>query len=106
MMKRGFFILIFVVGLFAGASVTPPPAHAQLSDILLAPKTLIDRAIEARSAQDIAIDNRIVVDVNAIMVEFTTLKASTEIYEQRLLVTGIFDDEALFNDFSAKVQAV
>lgn len=106
MMKRGFFVLIFVVGLFAGASVTPPPAHAQLSDILLAPKTLIDRAIEARSAKDIATDNRIVVDVNAIMVEYTTLKASTEIYEQRLLVTGIFDDEALFNDFSAKVKAV
>ncbi|MDA0653286.1 MAG: hypothetical protein O3C49_08430 [Proteobacteria bacterium] len=104
MIKPGYFILIFVVGLFAGGAVAP--AQAQLSDILLAPKTLIDRAIEARSAQDIAIDNRIVVDVNAIMVEFSTLKASTEIYEQRLLVTGIFDDKALFDDFSAKVRAV
>jgi osmotically-inducible protein OsmY len=105
-MKFGRYSLILVVGLIAGASIAPPPASAQLSDILLAPKTLIDRAIEARSTQDIAIDNRIVVDVNAIMLEFTTLKASTEIYEQRLLVTGIFDDKALFDDFSAKVGAV
>ncbi|NKB49075.1 MAG: hypothetical protein GKS02_06895 [Alphaproteobacteria bacterium] len=106
MMKRGAYSLIFVFGLFASVSISSAPATAQLSDILLAPKTLIDRAIEARSAKDIAIDNRIVVDVNAIMVEFETLKASTEIYEQRLLVTGIFDDEELFNDFSAKVMAV
>ncbi len=106
MMKRGRYILIFVIGLFASATISPPPASAQLSDILLAPKTLIDRAIEARRAKDIATDNRIVVDVNAIMVEYTTLKASTEIYEQRLLMTGIFDDEQLFEEFSAKVRAV
>ena len=73
---------------------------------MLAPKTLIDRAIEARSASDIATDNRIVFDVNAIMVEFETLKASTKIYEQRLLMTGLFDDEKLFNDFSARVRQV
>jgi hyperosmotically inducible protein len=98
---------ILVVGaLLLGASIVPSPASAQLSDILLAPKTLIDRAIEARSAKDIATDNRIVVDVNAIMVEYTTIKASTEIYEQRLLVTGIFDDLKLFDDFSAKVRKV
>lgn len=105
-MKLGRYLLIFVVGIFAGASLAPSPANAQLSDILLAPKTLIDRAIEARSSRDIAIDNRIVVDVNAIMVEYTTLKASTEIYEQRLLVTGIFDDQTLFDEFSAKVRTV
>lgn len=106
MMKLGRYLLIFVVGLFASAALAPSPASAQLSDILLAPKTLIDRAIEARSARNIAIDNRIVVDVNAIMVEYTTLKASTEIYEQRLLVTGIFDDQVVFDEFSAKVRAV
>ncbi len=83
-----------------------PPAFAQLGDILLAPKTLIDRAIEARSTDDIATDNRIVVDVNKIMVQFETLKASTEIYEQRLLITGIFDDQKMFDDFNAKVREV
>jgi len=97
--------LIVVAGLFASVSV-PPPANAQLSDILLAPKTLFDRAIEARSASDIATDNRIVVDVNAIMVDFSTIKASTEIYEQRLLLTGIFDDKKLYDDFEAKVRKV
>jgi len=105
-MKLARYGLFAVAVVFAGASILPPPAYAQLSDILLAPKTLIDRAIEARSAKDIAIDNRIVVDVNAIMVEYTTIKASTEIYEQRLLVTGIFDDKELFDDFSAKVRKV
>lgn len=106
MMKLGRYSLYLAVGLFASASFSPPPASAQLSDILLAPKTLIDRAIEARSAKNIAIDNRIVVEVNAIMVEYTTLKASTEIYEQRLLLTGIFDDKKLFDEFSAEVRGV
>lgn len=104
MMKIARYVFVVIAGLLAGAMISP--AHAQLSDILLAPKTLIDRAIEARRAKDIATDNRIVVDVNAIMVEYTTIKASTEIYEQRLLVTGIFDDEELFKDFSAKVRKV
>lgn len=82
------------------------PASAQLMDVLTAPKTLIDRAIEARSAGDIAKDNEIVVKVNAIMGELGTVKASTEIYEQRLLVTGVFDDKALYDRFEQKVRAV
>ena len=82
------------------------PASAQLMDVLTAPKTLIDRAIEARSAGDIAKDNEIVVKVNAIMGKMGTIKASTEIYEQRLLVTGIFDDKALYDRFEREVRAV
>lgn len=82
------------------------PAAAQLMDVLTAPKTLIDRAIEARSASDIAKDNEIVVKVNAIMGELGTVKASTEIYEQRLLITGVFDDKALYDRFEQKVRAV
>lgn len=82
------------------------PAAAQLLDVLTAPKTLIDRAIEARSAGDIAKDNEIVVKVNAIMADLGTVKASTEIYEQRLLVTGIFDDKALYDRFEREVRAV
>ena len=105
-MKLARFSLAVAAVIFAGVSISPPPASAQLSDILLAPKTLFDRAIEARSAKNIAIDNRIVVEVNAIMVEYSTIKASTEIYEQRLLITGIFDDQKLFDDFNAKVRKV
>ena len=82
------------------------PASAQLMDVLTAPKTLIDRAIEARSASDIAKDNEIVVKVNAIMGELGTVKASTEIYEQRLLITGVFDDKALYDRFESKVRMV
>lgn len=105
-MKLARFSLAVAAVIFAGVSISPPPAGAQLSDILLAPKTLFDRAIEARSAKNIAIDNRIVVEVNAIMVKYSTIKASTEIYEQRLLITGIFDDKKLFDDFNAKVRKI
>lgn len=82
------------------------PASAQLLDVLTAPKTLIDRAIEARTASDIAKDNEIVVKVNAIMADLGTIKASTEIYEQRLLVTGVFDDKTLYDRFEKDVRAV
>lgn len=95
---------IFAAALLA--ALAAGPAHAQLMDVLTAPKTLIDRAIEARSAGDIAKDNEIVVKVNAIMGKMGTIKASTEIYEQRLLVTGIFDDKALYDRFEREVRQV
>jgi hypothetical protein len=66
----------------AFASVSSARA-LDLTGVLTAPKTLIDRAIEARSTEDIAKDNAIVVKVNAIMAKLGTIKASTEIYEQR-----------------------
>jgi osmotically-inducible protein OsmY len=84
----------------------PAPAGAQLGDILKSPKTLIDRAIEARSAEDIAKDNRIVIDVNAIMAEIGTIKASSEIYEQKLLITGIFPDQETHDSFKEEVEKV
>lgn len=81
-------------------------AHAQLTDILTAPKTLVDRAIEARSFDDIKRDNEIVIKVNQAMAEIGTIQASTEIYEQRLLVTGIFDDKAAYDKFQKAVRAI
>ncbi len=77
-----------------------------IGGVLTAPKTLIDRAIEARSTADIAKDNEIVIKVNAIMAKQKTIKASTEIYEQRLLVTGIFDDKPTYDAFEKDVRAV
>ena len=99
---------------FAFAAVTPilalivaaAPASAQFSDILLGPKTLIDRAIEARSSSDIARDNAIVIDVNRVMAELGTIKASTAIYEQKLLVTGLFADPATYRKFETGVRKV
>lgn len=82
------------------------PAQAQFTDLLAVPKTLIDRAIEARSASDIARDNEIVIKVNAIMADVGTIKASSEIYEQRLLITGIFDDKAVYDRFYNKIRSV
>lgn len=99
----GFHALCLAAGF---AVLAPVPAGAQLGDILKAPKTLVDRAIEARSAEDIAEDNRIVIDVNAIMADLGTIKASTEIYEQRLLITGIFDDKSVYDRFESRVREV
>ena len=98
-MRRVVFVLL--AGLFAAT-----PASAQLSDILLGPKKLIDRAIEARSSSDIARDNAIVIDVNKVMADLGTIKASTEIYEQRLLVTGLFSDAETCKKFETGVRKV
>jgi len=89
-----------------GLALTAAPAGAQLLDVLTAPKTLIDRAIEARSMGDIAKDNEIVLKVNKVMAEVKSIKASTEIYEQRLLLTGMFDDKAAYDKFEKGVKAV
>tara|TARA_A100001037_G_scaffold75138_1_gene67361 strand:- start:1161 stop:1811 length:651 start_codon:yes stop_codon:yes gene_type:complete len=86
--------------------MTVQPSGAQLGDILKAPKTLIDRAIEARSTADIVKDNRIVIDINAIMADVGTINASTEIYEQKLLITGIFADQETHDAFYEKVKHV
>ena len=90
----------------AGATALATPADAQLMDVLTAPKTLIERVAEARSTSDIAKDNAIVVKVNGAMVKQSTIKASTEIYEQRLLVTGLFSDKAAYDAFEKDVRAV
>jgi len=105
MSKRNFIIGALVMCVLA-AGYGAPARAGLLDDILLSPKTLIDRAIEARSASDIATDNRIVIDVNTIMAEFTTINASTEIYEQRLLITGMFDDKETYQAFRDGVEAV
>jgi osmotically-inducible protein OsmY len=95
-----------LAALFAVISFTALPARAQLLDILSAPKTLVDRAIEARSASDIAKDNEIVLKVNGVMADIGTAKASTEIYEQRLLITGLFDNKTVYDKFEKGVRNV
>jgi len=81
-------------------------AACDVTDVLLVPKTLVDRAIEARSADDIATDNRIVLEANRLMAEIGSISASTTIYEQRLLVTGLFSDRADYRKFSEGVRAI
>lgn len=102
-MRRSAFAFLAAVLMSTVAAI---PASAQLSDILLGPKTLIDRAIEARSSSDIARDNAIVIDVNKVMAELGTIKASTVIYEQRLLVTGLFAEGEIYRKFEKGVRAV
>lgn len=100
--------LIGVLLVVAGLSMAwaAGPASAQLGNILTAPKTLVDRMIEARSADDIAKDNDIVLKVNRVMADLGTIKASTRIYEQRLLVTGLFDDRRTYDRFEKGVRAI
>jgi hyperosmotically inducible protein len=89
----------------AGIALGIAPASAQI-DILTIPKTLVDRAIEARSAADIKRDNEIVLAVNKAMADAGTIRASTEIYEQRLLVTGVFNDKEAYDKFEGAVRAI
>lgn len=81
--------------------------------LLLAPllaacplKTAVDYTIEARSADDIARDNEIFIEVNRIMVDIGNIDAATEIYEQRLLITGLFTDREDYDSFKRQVEAV
>ncbi len=97
----------FALAIMGISAVAVPGASAfGLLDIISAPKTLFDRAIEARSTSDIVKDNKIVLAVNGIMADLGTIKASTEIYEQRLLITGMFDDKKLYDKFLADVKKV
>ena len=100
--RVAFAALVPCIALVLGAA----PVSAQLSDLLLGPKTLIDRAIEARSSSDIARDNAIVIDVNRVMAELGTIKASTAIYEQKLLVTGLFAEGEIYRKFETGVRKV
>jgi osmotically-inducible protein OsmY len=101
--RRGAFIaLIAAVAAFGPVS----PSRAGILDSIASLKTLIDLAIEARSAADIVKDNKIVLAVNRIMGQLGTIKASTEIYEQRLLITGLFDDKKLYDRFLREVKKV
>lgn len=95
---------VAVAGILAAGA--PGVAAFGLLDIISAPKVLFDRAIEARSTSDIIEDNKIVLAVNGIMADLGTIKASTEIYEQRLLITGMFDDKTLYDKFLADVKKV
>jgi osmotically-inducible protein OsmY len=104
--NRRFVILGGGAAACAAVALWGGPAVAQLGDLLTAPKTLIDRAIEARSASDIAKDNEVVLKVSKVMADVGSIKASTEIYEQRLLVTGLFDDKPTYDKFEKGVKAV
>jgi hyperosmotically inducible protein len=96
----------FVYSAIVAVLIGSASAQAQLLDALTAPVTLIERAVEARSTSDIVKDNEIVVKVNAIMGKVESIKASTEIYEQRLLITGLFDNKADYDSFDSQVRQV
>ena len=51
-------------------------------------------------------DNEVDLKVNAAMVAAGTIKASTEIYEQRLLITGLIDDKATYDKLLKGVRGV
>ena len=70
------------------------------------PVTLVQRAVEDRSLDDIAEDNKIVVAVDKLMAKYETITVSTEIYEQHLLVYGIMEDKALYDGFVSELGRV
>ena len=74
--------------------------------VVVSPLTIAERVIEDRSFSDIATDNRIVLDANAAMADAGVISVWTEIYEQRLLMTGIIEDPADYNAFLADIKAI
>lgn len=70
------------------------------------PVALVQRAVEDRSLDDIAEDNKIVLAVNKLMAKYETVTVSTEIYEQHLLVYGIMDDKELYDGFNSELAKV
>jgi len=74
---------LFALFVLVLSSCTPPPV------------TLVQRAAETRSSEDIAKDNEIVIDVNKLMAKYETISVSTAIYEQRLVVYGLLDDQSI-----------
>ncbi len=87
-------LVVSLAGIAAASCLATPPI------------TLIERIIEARGTADIIEDNRIVIEINGIMADLRSAKASTEIYEQRLLITGLFEDRATYDQFRKRVGAV
>ena len=83
--------------------LTTTAAASLLGLAACSPVTLVQRAVEDRSAEDIAEDNRIVIGVNKLMAKYKTISVSTEIYEQRLLVYGIVDDKAVYDGFRSEI---
>lgn len=79
---------------------------AGCTDVLVSPKTVVDRTIEARSGADIALDNKAVIRVNAAMAKFGLTSVSTEIYEQRLLITGVIADRTDYDGFEKSVREI
>ncbi len=79
---------------------------ATLLVVACSPVTLVQRAVEDRSMQDIADDNKIVVAVNKLMAKYETISVSTEVYEQHLLVYGIMEEKAMFDGFNAEVAKI
>jgi len=51
-------------------------------------------------------DNVILVKVNAIMAQLGALRASTEVYEQRVLVTGIFSNQEKYLMYWRQLQEI
>ena len=94
---------VAAAGWLLGAS---PAGAFGLTDVLTAPATLIERAVEARSTSDIAKDNAVVLKVNGLMADYKVVSVATEIYEQRLLMTGIFDNKKDYEGFKADVKKV
>lgn len=81
------------------------PFPSQLSN-LSTPKTLLDRTIEARSADDIAKDTSVFLDANSIMLEHGALALTTEVYEQRLIVSGPLNSPEKCDPVRAALQGI
>lgn len=79
---------------------------AALAVTACSPVTLVQRAVEDRSLEDIAADNKIVIAVNKLMAKYKTVTVSTEIYEQHLLVYGLMENKARYDGFNTELAKI
>lgn len=69
-------------------------------------KTAAELTIEARSTVDMVQDNVLLVQVNAMMAGMGAMRASTEVYEQRVLVTGLFSNRDRYLSYWRRLQTL
>ncbi|CAA7617802.1 conserved exported hypothetical protein [Candidatus Terasakiella magnetica] len=89
-MKRAISVAA-LISVLTACSSSSNPLPSPLSSIST-PKAMFDLAIEARSFEDIGKDVAIYVEASRILVAEMEMAISMEIYEQRLLLTGIIND--------------
>jgi osmotically-inducible protein OsmY len=98
-------MLTVAVLALSGCSGINTPVLSPVSNITT-PKMLLDRAMETRSAGDMGSDTKIYLDANRMLLAEGVLSLSVEVYEQRVLVTGLINAVEDCDDLYEKMMRI